>query len=55
MMTTSQVAKKLGISTQTIYRMMKDKGKNNFPEPKILFKRSWRWRREDIEKFISDR
>ena len=51
-LTRKEVERLTGLSTTSIYRMMRD---GRFPLPLRIGARSVRWREDEIEKFIASR
>ena len=55
LLTVREVAGVLGIHVRTVWRLaaMAEMGEGNFPRPVRIAKKTIRWRREDLEKYLN--
>ncbi len=56
LLTVREMAVVLGIHVRTVWRLsaLAEAGEGSFPRPVRIAKKTIRWRREDLEKYLSD-
>jgi excisionase family DNA binding protein len=54
LLTLPEVAKMLNVNPRTVFRMIHGENTGGKKLPAVLIGHSWRFRREDIEKYISE-